>query len=111
MSTALRYGPWRNGRLEEHERGSTYWCRTDRARLYRTHPADKCHINITFIDKNKELNRPAECGKILYRSNYFGDGKEPVTVTGYDAYTTADEEVIEKLAHSDLITTSVFAGI
>lgn len=65
--------------------------------------------HITFIDKNKELIDRLNAEK-SYTVHYFGDGKEPVTVTGYDAYTTADEEVIEKLAHSDLITTSVFAG-
>ena len=65
--------------------------------------------HITFIDKNKELIDRLNAEK-SYTVHYFGDGKEPVTVTGYDAYTTVDEEVIEKLAHSDLITTSVFAG-
>lgn len=65
--------------------------------------------HITFIDKNKELIDRLNAEK-SYTVHYFGDGKEPVTITGYDAYTTVDEEVIEKLAHSDLITTSVFAG-
>lgn len=65
--------------------------------------------HITFIDKNKELIDRLNAEK-SYPVHYFGDGKEPVTISGYDAYTTADEEVIEKLAHSDLITTSVFAG-
>ena len=65
--------------------------------------------HITFIDKNKELIDRLNAEK-SYTVHYFGDGKEPVTITDYDAYTTADEEVIEKLAHSDLITTSVFAG-
>ena len=49
--------------------------------------------HITFIDKNKELIDRLNAEK-SYTVHYFGDGKEPVTVTGYDAYTTADEEVI-----------------
>ena len=46
--------------------------------------------HITFIDKNKELIDRLN-GKILYRSLLPVMGKEPVTITDYDAYTTADE--------------------
>ncbi|MCB6602901.1 mannitol dehydrogenase, partial [Erysipelatoclostridium ramosum] len=64
---------------------------------------------ITFIDKNKELIDQLNAEK-SYTVHYFGDTKKPIQITGYDAYTTAEEEAVEKLAHSDLITTSVFAG-
>ena len=46
--------------------------------------------HITFIDKNKELIDRLNAEK-SYTVHYFGDGKEPVTITGYDAYTTADK--------------------
>lgn len=65
--------------------------------------------HITFIDKNKELIDQLNAEK-SYTVHYFGDTKKPIHITGYDAYTTAEEEAVEKLAHSDLITTSVFAG-
>ena len=41
--------------------------------------------HITFIDKNKELIDRLNAEK-SYTVHYFGDGKEPVTVTGYDAH-------------------------
>ena len=65
--------------------------------------------HITFIDKNEQLIDKLK-NEGSYTVQYFGDAKPPVEVSGYDAYTTAEEEIVNILANADLITTSVFAG-
>lgn len=65
--------------------------------------------HITFIDKNEQLIDKLK-NEGSYTVQYFGDAKPPVEVSGYDAYTTAEDEIVNILANADLITTSVFAG-
>ena len=65
--------------------------------------------HITFIDKNEQLIDKLK-NEGSYTIQYFGDAKPPVEVSGYDAYTTAEDEIVNILANADLVTTSVFAG-
>ena len=48
--------------------------------------------HITFIDKNEQLIDKLK-NKGSYTVQYFGDAKPPVEVSGYDAYTTAEDEI------------------
>lgn len=65
--------------------------------------------HITFVDKNEKLIAQLK-EETSYTIQYFADKKEPILVSGYDAYTNTDAATIDALANADLITTSVFAG-
>lgn len=64
---------------------------------------------LIFVDKNKELINQLNKKK-EYKIRYFGDVKEPVNISGYEAYTTDDVSLLEHFDTVDLVTTSVFAS-
>lgn len=64
---------------------------------------------LILVDKRKELIDLLK-EKKQYTVQYFGNTKEPIQISGYEAYTIDDEALLPHFDDVDLVTTSVFAG-
>jgi len=67
-------------------------------------------FHITFLDHNQTLVKQLK-DEGTYTIKYFGNTRNPVTITDYEAYAIQDEtEAVTALSHADAIFTSVFAS-